>query len=250
MKAFQNWPALVAALVAAVLSTLGNRQFPPASPPPTAPAPIPPHPEPPPPPAPPPPTSKPLEAIGRLVMQGGYCSATVVSAPDKDGRQVLLSAAHCAKAVGDVYNFFPRSGSMVPVRVLSINREADACLLETDSLRSPLPYLLVAAETPAEGSKVFHAGFGIDNPGNVETGTILQRDTGAGQVMFSLSVSPGDSGGGICLDSSGAVVSPVCCTTRLAARGQVFGARPEVVHRMMKQPAAFVDVPPQQMPMR
>lgn len=236
-----DWKTILATLFAAVIALLGNRQLPapslPASPPTLLPVPT-------------APAADPLEAIGRLVMVGGYCSATPVTPMTKDGKQTVLTASHCVKAVGEVCQFYTRSGRMVKVTVTSINRQADACLLVTEELREPLQYLTVATSTPAAGTPVFQAGFGIDHPGNVERGRVLQPDTGSGQVMFELSVSPGDSGGGICVDSSGALVSPVCCTTRLAQVGQVFGARPEVVRLMMMSPASFVEVPPMKMPER
>jgi len=203
------------------------------------------------PPAPPPapePARNPIDALGRLVMSGGYCSATPITPIGTDKRQYLLSAAHCVKAVGEECQFYLRTGKSCKVRVVSINRLADCCILETEPLPEALPYLNLATETPPDGTAVFHAGFGSDNPGNREAGRVVNRDTGKGQVMFSLNVSPGDSGGGICLDSSGAVVSPVCCTTKPGAMAQVFGARPEVVRSLMASPASFVDVPPMQMP--
>jgi len=235
-----DWKALLSGAVAALLALLGSRQLPPPTVPPPEEKP----------PTATPPAANPLDALGRLAMSGGYCSATPITPLGSDGTQTLLSAAHCVKSVGETCQFFTRAGRMVRVSVKSINREADACLLVTEELREPLPYLLIATETPAVGTAVFHAGFGTHVPGNVERGRILQRDTGSGQVMFELSVSPGDSGGGICVDSSGRLISPVCCTTRIAAVGQVFGARPEVVLKMVLSPASFVDLPPMQMPMR
>lgn len=236
-----DWKTLLASVLAAVLAVVGNRQLPaPALPSPLADTP----------PTQTPPAADPRDALGRLVMTGGFCSATPIGPMTKDRRQRLLSAAHCVKAVGEECQFYTRAGRMVKATVIAVNRQADACLLATEELREPLPYLSVAAETPPVGATVFHAGFGIDQPGNTERGRILQRDTGGGQVMFEMSVSPGDSGGGICLDSSGAVVSPVCCTTRLAQVGQVYGARPEVVRQMMVSPASFTDVPPMRMPDR
>lgn len=230
------------ALATAVLALLGNRQLPAPTPPdpPTAPAPTPP--------TAPTPTSDPLKAIGKLVMFGGSCSATVVTAPDGQGQQLLLSAAHCVKSVGETCQYFTRSGQMVACRVKSINRGPDISILETEMLRSPLPFLLVAATSPPAGAPVMHAGFGVHVPGNVERGRVLQSDTGNGQIMFELSVSPGDSGGGICLDGQGRVISAVCCTTRIAAVGQVYGGRPEEIQRMMLLPAAYIDVKPMAMP--
>jgi hypothetical protein len=236
-----NLKALVTAFVAAVLAVITNRQLPSPALPDTPADPPAMHTE---------PATDPRDAMGRLVMTGGYCSATPVSPLSKDRKQRLLSAAHCVKSIGEECQFVTRAGRMVKATVTAINRQADACLLVTEELREPLPYLSVATETPAVGATVFHAGFGSDQPGNTERGRIIQRDTGSGQVMFELSVSPGDSGGGICVNSSGALVSPVCCTTRLAQLGQVYGARPEVVRQMLLSPVSFIDVQPMRMPER
>lgn len=232
----------LAAALAALLALLGNRQLPPPTP--TDPPPAPP----PTTPTVPPPTQDPLLAIGKLVMSGGTCSATVISPPDRQGAQLLLSAAHCVQTIGETCQFYTRSGAMIACRVKAINRGPDVSILETEMLRAPLPYLHVAASTPPAGTPVMHAGFGVHVPGNTERGKVLQSNNGSGQVMFELSVSPGDSGGGICLNSEGQVISPVCCTTRIAAVGQVFGGRPEEIHRMLQLPAAFVDLPPMKMP--
>lgn len=236
-----DWKMLAASVLAALVAILGNRQLPPPSNPPAPEVPEETHTE---------PAANPLDALGRLVMQGGYCSGTPIGPLSKDRKQRILSAAHCVKTVGERCQFFTRAGRMVQATVVAINRQADACLLVTEDLREPLPYLKVATETPQPGTVVFHAGFGQDQPGNVEKGRVLQRDTGSGQVIFELSVSPGDSGGGVCVDASGRLISPVCCTTRLAQVGQVYGARPEVVNQMMTAPAAFMDVPPAAMPIR
>lgn len=236
-----DWKSVAVAVLAAVLAVLGGRQLPAPAVTVANPCDPPKHTE---------PTRKPLEAVGRLVMSGGYCSATPVSPLNADHKQVVLTAAHCVQSVGEVCQFTTRSGRTVRVTVTSINRQADAALMLTEPLTEPLPYLLVAEASPPAGTAVLHCGFGVDKPGNVETGKVLMPDTGAGQTMYSLSVSPGDSGGGICVDSSGALLSPVCCTTRLAQVGQVYGARPEVVRRMMLSPASFTEVPPMRMPER
>lgn len=236
-----DWKAMLAAVLAAVLATIGGRQFPPAVATVANPCDEPKHSD---------PTSNPVEAVGRLAMQGGYCSATPIGPLNKDRKQVVLTAAHCAQSVGDVYQFTTRAGRTVRVTVTAINRKADACLMMTETLVEPLPYLTVAAQSPPAGTPVMHCGFGVDKPGNTESGKVLMSDTGNGQTMYLLSVSPGDSGGGICVNASGELLSPVCCTTRLAQVGQVYGARPEEVRRMLLSPASFTDLPPQRMPER
>lgn len=242
--------SLALAFLGALLAVLGNRQLPPpSSSAPTAPA-IPAPPSPSPAPIPPNPTNQPEQAIGKLVLPNGYCSATCVSPPDAANQQLLLSASHCVKGVGDVVTFYPKSGQMVSARVIAFNKTADVILLKTTPVSSPLPFLNVAHTTPAVGTVVWHAGYGVDKPNNREEGKITKQDTGSQQVQFYLSVSPGDSGGGICLNQLNEVISPVCCTTNLAAPGSVYGGRPEVIQQMMQQPAAFVGVPPMPMPMR
>ena len=238
-----DWKSVLAAVVTAALTALGVRITLPTPPPPTAPETKPPEKPPVPEPA-----KDPTEAVGRLVMSGGFCSATPITPPDSESQQVLLSAAHCVRRIGEECTFTTRSGRSVRCRVVAIHRQADACLLLTEHLHAHLPYLPLAQQSPREGSAVLHCGFGIDSPGNVERGRVLTSDTGHDQVEYLLNVSPGDSGGGICLDGSGGVVSPVCCTTGVGRVANVYGARPEVVRLMLRTPASFTDVPPVEMP--
>lgn len=236
------WKQFLATLLAALLAVLGNRQLPSPSPAPTPP------PEPAPAPEAPKPTTDPLKAIGKLIMSGGMCSGTVVTPPDANGHQIIMSASHCVQQVGERCSFYTRGGLLVPVVVKAINRGPDISLLETDQRPTPLEYMELAVASPAVGTPVMHCGFGIDKPGNVEKGVVTMSDTGSGQVEFRLSVSPGDSGGGICIDGQGRVISPVCCTTNVGAVGSVYGGRPEEARKMLQAPMNFLGVPPMRMP--
>ncbi len=207
-------------------------------------------PAPPPKPAPPQPTPDPVQAIGRLVMPGGYCSATVIGPPDGSGptRQRLVSAAHCVSRVGQRLTYVTRSGVSIPVTVIAVDRQADISILVTDQPVDPLPWVRVADRTPPPGTAVLHAGFGVDKPGNVERGTVVGGGGGAAQVEYDLSVSPGDSGGGICVSDGGELLSPVCCTTCLGCRGRVWGGSPERIRAMLTSPASYTDLEPVPMP--
>ena len=242
-----NWPAIVVAVLSALLSFLGSRfgvpapivtipeqKATPTPPTPQKPAEV--------------PASDPRSAIGKIVMKGGYCSGTVVNPQQADGSYTVVSASHCFKVTGEDVSFILRDGRQVKATVIAIDRTPDIAILRTAPVATPLPFVLVADRTPDVGSKVFHAGFGIDNPGNTEYGTITDRETPQGQVVYRLSVSPGDSGGGICLDAAGRLLSPVCCTTNLAAVGSVFGGSPENINRMLKNPTEFIAMPPAVMP--
>jgi hypothetical protein len=71
-----------------------------------------------------------------------------------------------------------------------------------------------------------------------------------GQLRFGLNVSSGDSGGGICLNEANEVVSCVCCTTKIAAPAQVWGACPEAIHRLKPTVMALDDWTPVPIPTR
>lgn len=193
------------------------------------------------------PRSLAIKAIGKLAMNGSSCSGTVVGPPRGDGKRTILSAAHCVKRVGENVTFFPRDASPVRCTVIAIDRTTDISLILTDAA-STLPYVLVADSTPSVGSPIWHAGFGQDNPANKEVGTVSSLPNTQGQVRYRLSVSPGDSGGGIMLDANGHVLSPVCCTTCLGCIGDVWGGSPENIHRMLKSNVDFLDLPPATMP--
>ncbi len=197
---------------------------------------------------PPKPAADPRDAIVKVVMSGGYCSGTVVNGQHADGSYSVVSASHCFKQVGEEASLILRDGRRVKASVIAIDRTPDIAILRTEAVSTPLPFLLVAAETPTVGTKVFHSGYGVDQPGNVEVGELLERETPDGQAVYHLSVSPGDSGGGICHDAAGKLLSPVCCTTNLAAPGSVWGGRPEKINEMLRSPTAFMGVPPIQMP--
>lgn len=202
---------------------------------------------PPPPTKPEPPKPDALNAIGRIAMANGYCSGTVIAPRLADGRWHIITAAHCVKNVGERVTFLPRTGGSVPCTVQAINRQADACILSTD-VSGDLAFTELATEDPQPGTAIWHAGFGIHVPGNVEKGKVLSSANRDGQIRYHLSVSPGDSGGGIVTDAAGKLLSPVCCTTCLGCPGDVYGASPSVVRKMLSTPTDFVDLKPIAMP--
>lgn len=193
-------------------------------------------------------TLDPWNAIGKLTFSGGYCSATVVGPRLPDGRWVLVSAAHCFDRVGDTGTFVQRSGTSRPVRVVAIDKKADIVILHTDHGQGGMAFTNIASGTPPPGSKVFHGGFGRHIPGNREDGEVASLPNNSNQVKYRLSVSPGDSGGGICMTEEGKLLSPVCCTTRLDGPGEVWGGSPERISQMITTPTEFIPLEPWPMP--
>lgn len=198
----------------------------------------------------PPPDARPdaIQAIGKLVLRSAYCSGTVVGPRRSDGRWLIVSAAHCASRVGEDAVFVQRDGISRKVTCIALDRRPDVSVWSTDTGQGAMPYALIADRTPAAGTDIWHAGYGRDKPGNVERGKVLDGPNNSGQVHYHLSVSPGDSGGGIMIDSSGYLLSPVCCTTRLDGPGEVWGGSPESVRRMIATPTDYIDLPPVEMP--
>lgn len=168
----------------------------------------------------------PLNAIGRITFGRSGCTATIIGPVDSRAAKLsILTAAHCVdlNARGTMKL---KDGRSFSVRCVSRDAKADVAWLEADRPEGKIPYARLAASPPPQGSPVWHIGYGIDKPGNRENGTYLGLAANGVQCRFRLSVSPGDSGGAIVFDSSGEVVSPVCCTTRLAGVGDVFGSAP------------------------
>lgn len=239
-----RWIQFAAALLAAVLAAVGARYGIPIPPPPfPAPGEQPgPGQAPPPPPAPRPiPTEPPPDApaaIARIQFGNAGCSATVIGPRRPDGRYWVLTASHCVSSVGQHGTMRLLDGRTVGIVVQSLDKTSDCCWCYTESNAEVLPYAHLARSSPAPGTRIWHAGYGVDRPGNREEGTIDAAPDSNGQLRMTLSVSSGDSGGGICLTDANEVVSCVCCTAARGQRAAVWGASVEAIRRA--QPTVMV----------
>jgi hypothetical protein len=193
--------------------TVGDGKAPPVTPPVT------------PPPA-PPGAGKldPVAALGRVQFGNASCTATVIGPRRADGRWDVLTASHCMNGVGASGTLNTKDGRKLAVRVVVHQKRPDLAWLVTVDPVDALAFANVAAELPVVGTKMFHQGYGIDVPGNRENGTVTVPENADGQTQFRLSVSPGDSGGGMLRADTLEVIGTVCCTSRLAGTGDVWGA--------------------------
>jgi len=166
----------------------------------------------------------PVNAVCQIQFGNAGCSATVVGPRLPDGRWQLLSANHCIE--GQLTQGFAkfRNGLTVRIVVQAHSKGPDWSWLVTELPIEKLPYTLLADALPKAGDAVYHCGFGVDVPGNRENGTVINPDNGSGQTQYRISVSSGDSGGGIAFNSDGHVLSPVCCTTAKGRVADVWGA--------------------------
>jgi hypothetical protein len=171
----------------------------------------------------------PLGAIVRTSRPGVGCSATLIGPRRPDNRWWVLTAAHCCDRIGERWSMRFRDGRSAGFTIVNIDRRSDCAWGVTDSNDVIYPHALLAERSPEIGAKVWHAGYGVDVPGNREEGAVLAVPDASGQLKFRLSVSSGDSGGGIVIDAGGRVCSTVCCTTRRGAVADVWGASTEAI---------------------
>lgn len=192
----------------------------------------------------------PLAAICRLSFDGVGCTATVIGPRRTDGRWNVLTAAHCTRGVGQRGQIQFRDGRQSGVVVKALNRQADCCWMVTDVAGADFPFAFLVEKTPAVGSPLWHAGFGVHVPANREDGELTGGANSDGQVRMRLSVSSGDSGGGIALTQGGEVCSCVCCTSERGRTADVYGASPEAIRRLLLEATSDMEWVPLDIPLK
>lgn len=168
----------------------------------------------------------PVAALGRIQFGNAGCTATVIGPRRADGRWDVLTAAHCVTGVGEGAKGSMRlkDGRTIAVRVSNIHEQPDiAWLVTDDATLTDLAFAELAKANPIVGTKIWHRGYGIDRPDNREDGAITANENTDGQLEMALSVSSGDSGGGIFRDDTGELISVVCCTTAKGQLARVWG---------------------------
>jgi len=196
-------------------------------------------PKPPPAPTPPRPDPKPpgygkldpVNALGRIRFGSAGCTATVIGPRRPDGRWDVLTAAHCVSGVGARGTMTLKDGRSVGLRVTVHHKTPDVAWCVTEEEVADLPYALIAAKNPEPGTAIWHMGYGVDKPGNREDGSIADRENAQGQLRMVLSVSSGDSGGGIFRSDTNELISVVCCTSGIGRTTSMWGCSAEIAQR-------------------
>ncbi len=182
-----------------------------------------------PPPAEKPPGEKPLPkpepkaALGRLTMGTAGCTCTVIGPRRADGKWDILTASHCLPGRVTRGKVAMPDGRTLAVTLAAREPGSDLAWLVTDETHAALAFANLAAKAPGPGTAIWHAGYGIDRPGNVEEGQVLAGESRDRQLSMSLSVSSGDSGGGIFRKDTGELIAVVCCTRSIGRRATMFG---------------------------
>ncbi|HXG09472.1 MAG TPA: trypsin-like peptidase domain-containing protein [Gemmataceae bacterium] len=173
----------------------------------------------------------PVNAIGRIRFGNAGCTATVIGPRRPDGRWDVLTAAHCVAGVGQRGTLTLKDGRTLGLRVVAHHKTPDVAWCVTEEEVADLPYALIAARNPEPGTPIWHMGYGVDQPGNREDGTVVEGENGQGQLRMILSVSSGDSGGGIFRSDTNELVSVVCCTSSMGRKVSTWGCSAEVAQR-------------------
>lgn len=164
-------------------------------------------------------------ALAKIYFAPYGCTATVIGPRRPDGKWDLVSAAHCIAHVGVGSKGSAKlpDGREFKIVVTALDKASDVSWLVTDDVIEDMPYANLASENPPVGTKVWHAGYGVDKPGNREEGVVTQAENSDGQLKFSLSVSSGDSGGGIFRADTNELVATVCCTLSRGSQATMWG---------------------------
>ncbi|MCS7168067.1 MAG: trypsin-like peptidase domain-containing protein [Gemmatales bacterium] len=173
----------------------------------------------------------PVNAIGRIRFGNAGCTATVIGLRRPDGKWDVLTAAHCVSGVGARGTIPLKDGRSLGIRIVAHYKGPDVAWCVTDDAIADLPYALIAAKNPDPGTAIWHTGYGVDQPGNREDGAIAAGEDGNGQLRMTLSVSGGDSGGGIFRADTNELVSVVCCASGMGRKVAMWGASTAAIRR-------------------
>lgn len=177
----------------------------------------------------------PKPAIVLTRFGNSQCTGCIVGPRRKAGDWLVFTAAHCGP-VGAKGTIRVRDGRTLAVRVAAASSRSDGALLLTEvKTVASLPFATLATRKPKPREPVYHNGYGIDRPGNIEKGYVRNPMDTNGQTEFWLSVSPGDSGGPIVSQETGEVLASTCCTTRLAGEGRVWGCSALAASDLVRQ---------------
>lgn len=149
------------------------------------------------------PKGDPEGARARIVFGRSGCTATVIHPRRPDGKWDLLTAAHCVTGVGQQGTATMASGKKLGVKVSAFDKDSDLAWLVTDDATLELPAAFLAKKLPAGGARIWHMGYGVDKPGNRESGTYVGPSKYEGMIRVDISMSSGDSGSSFFLESTG-----------------------------------------------
>lgn len=165
------------------------------------------------PPAPPAPVNPPqsvdiidsAKAAVRIHSGNSGCSGTLFRM-DTSEQYWLLTCAHCVRNVGQAVNI-KGDGFELRGQVERFDKRQDICLVRVDERSRKYAVAKIAETPPARGAFLWHKGYGMDQPGNIERGNVLEVGDSYYACWYTTRLSSGDSGSGQFLMSDGTLVA-------------------------------------------
>lgn len=169
-----------------------------------------------------------LAAVARIRFGNSGCTATILPYGTREDTWYGLTAAHCVHGIGQYGRVFLPSGKTYTATVVAIDRRIDLALftIRTGEL---LPSVGLAEHAPASGTPIWHQGYGIDRPGNVERGRVVSQAPAYYWSRYRISPSSGDSGSGLFQESDGKLIGVLSAS----GGGYALGAGWEAVHAFL-----------------
>lgn len=211
-----EWQSWLRNIVAAFIALAISRYFP-DLPLPGLPSPVPPspgHPVPEKPDTPQPPSIKadPVGAIVKVRHGNSFCTGVHLGDILKSGHSYFMTASHCTGGVGSSIEVELTTKQRINCMIVKRDTNADISICRA-AMKADYPFAIISKTIPSKGEIVWHKGWGVNKPGNVEKGTVYQTPDNSKQTEFRILFSSGDSGAPIYLESTGEIIGVVCCTS-------------------------------------
>lgn len=156
----------------------------------------------------PPSSYEPKRAAVHFRSGSAGCSGTFL-AIGNPRKYFLLTAAHCISGLG-VKCEIEFEGRKLTGKVVARQASVDIALVTVEYDGPPLPVARIASSPPAVGDRLWHKGYGVDKPGNVEHGKVVTVGDADDPCWYTTRLSSGDSGSGQFREDTGELVALGC----------------------------------------
>lgn len=131
----------------------------------------------------------------------GNCSITVIGPRASDGYYYALFSRHCCRSRTTGFSVTVAHLKDHPAEIYARWADADIALIRFKSDQD-VPHALLSSSPPQKGDKVWHKGYGVNRPGNIESGKVLSVGSVSNAMSHTVLLSGGDSGSGLFLEGT------------------------------------------------
>lgn len=169
-----------------------------------------------------------LAAVARITFGRSGCTATILPYGTREDTWYGLTAAHCVSEVGQYGRVTLPGGQTYTATVVAIDRGIDLALF-TIRTGHVLPSVRLAEQAPSKGTPIWHQGYGVHKPGNVERGVVVTQADEHRWSRYHIRPSSGDSGAGLFQESDGSLIGVLSAS----GGGYTLGAGWEAVNAFL-----------------